>query len=178
MIPSKRLYSYCHARERSAALLTLLLSITACHRLSVTQYTSGKGSFDIFNGRTPVALGNVAQAENGVVVTIIATDLTPGAHAVHIHQSCHGADNPIPGGRLPNIEADAARIGKMETIIPGAKLRDVIGKYLVIHKGKDYPSTDPEMNAQGSVGCGRIEDGTSSQQIARKNDQRKTSAAK
>jgi Cu/Zn superoxide dismutase len=149
-----------------AFILVGILDLTSCQKVSVTPYSSAKGSFNIYNGRNAVALAHVSQSEAGVAVVIFATRLAAGTHGVHIHETCRASGHPIRGGRLPNIDADAVGIGKMETIIPDATLADVDGKYIVIHKGKDYGSVDPEMNAQGSVGCGRIRPEMPTRQIA------------
>jgi Cu/Zn superoxide dismutase len=143
-----------------------ILNLTSCQKLGVTPYSSATGSFNIYHGRNAVALAHVSQSETGVAVVVFATRLAAGTHGVHIHETCRAGGHPIRGGRLPNIDADGLGIGKMETIIPGATLADVDSKYIVIHKGKDYGSVDPEMNAQGSVGCGRIRTEIPTRQIA------------
>ena len=142
-------------RNHAIVVVMLTFAMTACHNLHVTGYTSGmEGSINIMFNHHPVALANFSQRDDGVAVIVFATDMHPGTHAVHLHTSCYSRETPIPGGRLGNIEVDANRIGKLETIIKGALVDDLIGQTVVVHESKDYHYTHSEMSVGGVVGCG------------------------
>jgi superoxide dismutase, Cu-Zn family len=133
-------------------------------------------------------IGNVAlsQLERGVRLFAQATDLPPGQHAFHIHETgeCgapdfesagghfnptdeqHGWDNPqgYHAGDFPNIHVqDDGRLA-VEYFTDAVTLRegeetslfDDDGSAIVIHAGADDYRTDPAGAAGERIACGVI----------------------
>jgi Cu-Zn family superoxide dismutase len=125
----------------------------------------------------------IAQGTDGLLVTVRATGLTPGVHAVHIHTTgaCtapdfasagghwnptgrhHGSENPegMHMGDMPNMTVDASGAGTLSYTIAGGTLTDGAtplldgdGAAAVIHAGPDDLKSDPAGNAGGRVACG------------------------
>ncbi len=124
--------------------------------------------------------------ENGVVTMEAKfKGLKPGMHAIHIHEKadCSAADGTSTGGHwnpthqkhgkwgdaegyhkgdIGNFEADADGNGKisMQTdewcIGCGDENKDILGKGLIVHEGKDDFTTQPTGDAGGRVSCGGI----------------------
>ncbi len=125
----------------------------------------------------------VTESSDGLHVTVRASGLTPGQHAVHVHTtgSCtppdfasagghwnptgrhHGKDNPagMHMGDMPNMLVGADGKGEMDYVIAGGMLRggatpllDADGAAIVIHAQADDNMSDPAGNAGGRVACG------------------------
>ena len=116
-----------------------------------------------------------------VTMEINAYKLTPGEHAVHIHEKgdCSSADGSSAGGHwnptshnhgkwgegefhmgdIGNVKADAKGVGqlifKTDKWCIGCKdeTKNIIGKSIIIHAAKDDFKTQPTGNAGGRVGC-------------------------
>ncbi len=111
--------------------------------------------------------------------------LTPGIHAMHLHEKsdCSAADGTSTGGHwnptfekhgswgdpkgyhrgdIGNLMAKADGTAKLmfETdqwcIGCGDETRDILGKAVIIHDGRDDLTTQPTGNAGGRVSCGGI----------------------
>ena len=111
--------------------------------------------------------------------------LTPGIHAMHLHEKsdCSAADGTSTGGHwnptfekhgswgdpkgyhrgdIGNLTAKADGTAKLmfETdqwcIGCGDETRDILGKAVIIHDGRDDLTTQPTGNAGGRVSCGGI----------------------
>ena len=111
--------------------------------------------------------------------------LTPGIHAMHLHEKsdCSAADGTSTGGHwnptfekhgswgdpkgyhrgdIGNLTAKADGTAKLmfETdqwcIGCGDEIRDILGKAVIIHDGRDDLTTQPTGNAGGRVSCGGI----------------------
>ena len=121
-------------------------------------------------------------APKGVLLKIDAKGLTPGWHAVHLHEkgdcsdaafkmagghthgmapSVHGLLNPAATdtGDLTNIYAAADGTAKAElftTMVTMAGLQDADGSAVVIHAKPDDYSTQPIGGAGDRVGCAVI----------------------
>ena len=119
-------------------------------------------------------------APKGVLLKVDARGLTPGWHAIHIHEkgdcgdaafknagghvhagaaSVHGLLNPAANdqGDLPNIWADAGGAAKAElftTFVTATALRDADGSAIVIHANADDYQTQPIGGAGDRVVCG------------------------
>ncbi|WP_210148477.1 superoxide dismutase family protein [Chryseobacterium scophthalmum] len=135
-------------------------------------------------GKSGTETGGTAkftQNGNEVVMDLEVTNLTPGIHAVHIHEKgdCSAPDATSAGGHWnPGKNAHGkwgsehfhmGDIGNLEAGTDGkAKLtfktdkwcldcvdesKNIIGKGIIIHADKDDFMTQPTGNAGGRVGC-------------------------
>ncbi len=130
--------------------------------------------------------GTATFTEKNGVVTFTANiqGLTPGEHAIHIHEKadCSAADASSAGGHwnptfkkhgkwgtaeyhkgdIGNFTADANGNGKITfstnewCIGCSDETKDITGKGLIIHKGSDDFTTQPTGNAGGRVACAGI----------------------
>ncbi len=111
--------------------------------------------------------------------------LTPGSHAIHLHESadCSSADGMSTGGHwnptlerhgkwgdaegyhkgdIGNFDADSAGNGSItfETdewcIGCGDKNKDILGKAVIVHDGTDDFTSQPTGDAGGRVSCGGV----------------------
>ncbi len=132
-----------------------------------------------------VGVAALSEDPDGVKISLKLFGLTPGTHALHIHQvgTCnppdfksagghfnpegkkHGMKNPqgAHAGDLPNIVvgldgmASVEVVARQVTLKPGTKsLFQPGGTALVIHAKEDDDMTDPSGNAGDRVACGPI----------------------
>lgn len=133
-----------------------------------------------------VGTAELEQVDEGVKVTLDATHLPPGTHAIHFHEtgSCEAPDfksagdhfNPTEAehglenskgphaGDLPNIEVDEDGsvkdeiIADMVTLERGEdnSLLDEDGTALVIHADEDDNKSQPAGDAGDRIVCGEI----------------------
>ncbi len=124
------------------------------------------------------------QKGNEVIMKLDVTHLTPGIHAVHIHEKgdCSAADGTSTGGHWNPAKddhgkwgADHFHMGDIGNLTAGqdgnAMLtfttdkwclgctdpsKNIIGKGLIIHAAADDFHTQPTGNAGGRVGCVEI----------------------
>ena len=111
--------------------------------------------------------------------------LTPGVHAMHLHEKadCSAADGTSTGGHwnptfekhgswgdpkgyhrgdIGNLTASADGKAKLMfqtdqwCIGCGDETKDILGKAVIIHDGRDDLTTQPTGNAGGRVSCGGI----------------------
>lgn len=123
------------------------------------------------------------QDKDGLHISVHASGLTPGVHAVHVHAigTCtapdfksagghwnptmkqHGRDNPagMHMGDMPNMTVGADGTGSLETVIAGGMLTggdmpllDADGAAIVIHETADDYKTDPAGAAGARIACG------------------------
>lgn len=118
-------------------------------------------------------------------VTVHVSGISTGLHGIHLHAvgSCtptfaaagghhnplgrqHGLENPngAHAGDLPNLEVNAAGVGRLvgttdrATLSDGpTTLFDADGSAIIIHAGPDDQITDPTGNSGGRIACGVIE---------------------
>ncbi|WP_130733951.1 superoxide dismutase family protein [Flavobacterium sp. J27] len=130
--------------------------------------------------------GTVTFTENEGVVSMEAklTGLTPGKHAIHIHETgdCSAPDGSSAGGHwnptqaahgewghdgfhlgdIGNLEADENGIATITKdtdlwcIDCGDTNKDILGKAIVVHKEADDLKSQPSGAAGDRVGCGEI----------------------
>lgn len=124
--------------------------------------------------------------ENGVVVmTANLINLTPGEHAIHLHEKadCTAADGTSAGGHwnptaqphgkwddakgfhlgdIGNFTVDENGNGKVNfstdkwCIDCGDDKKDILGKSVIVHQGVDDYVSQPTGDAGGRVSCGGI----------------------
>ena len=133
-----------------------------------------------------VGTAELEQVDDGVKITLDATHLPPGTHAIHIHEtgSCEAPDFKSTGdhynpgdnehgfdsekgphaGDLPNIEVSEDGTVKDEFIAEMVTLEkeqehsllDGDGTALVIHEDEDDNKSQPAGNAGDRIVCGEI----------------------
>lgn len=139
------------------------------------------------NAKSGTQTGGTAkftQKGDEVVMKLDATNLTPGIHAVHIHEKgdCSAADGTSAGGHWNPAKDDHGKwgaehfhmgdIGNLVANQNGTatlifktnkwcldcadESKNIIGKGLIIHEDKDDFHTQPTGNAGGRVGCVEI----------------------
>jgi len=153
---------------------------------SVSCSSTKEISYDI-TGRsgTPTA-GTVTflQKDGEVTMTVKASGLTPGLHAIHLHEKadCSAPDFTSTGGHWNPAGSDHGRwgeehfhmgdIGNMNADADGNatlifitdkwcvgckdESKNIIGKGVIIHDTLDDFHTQPTGNAGGRVGCVEI----------------------
>ena len=133
----------------------------------------------------PVGTATFVQTRTSVRVVVMARQLPPGKHGLHIHTagSCQGPDfasagghfnptgkkhgllNPegIHAGDLPNLLVGPTGEGRLEytsgmfTLWPGAwSLLRAGGTSIVIHADPDDETTDPAGGSGARIACGVI----------------------
>lgn len=152
------------------------------------QHHAGHARAELLDSSGPIkGKAMIMQGDNGLRVTLQASGLTPGEHAVHLHMigSCtapdfmsagghwnpmqrqHGKDNPAGAhfGDLPNMLVAADGTGSLDAVVAQAKLSgddaallDTDGAAVVIHAGPDDYKTDPTGAAGGRIACGIVQD--------------------
>lgn len=144
----------------------------------------GHAMADIIDGQGQTkGQAMLMQEKGGIQVTVEASGLPAGVHAVHIHTTgtCtgpdftsagghwnpetkqHGKDNPagMHKGDMPNMTVGADGKGSLHYLIPHAMMKggkaplfDADGAAVVIHATADDYKTDPTGNAGGRLACG------------------------
>lgn len=133
------------------------------------------------SGTNTQGTANFVQNGKNVKMELNVYKLTPGIHAVHIHEKgdCSATDGSSAGGHwnpskndhgkwgsehfhmgdIGNLVADkdgtAQLIFNTDKWCLGCKdeSKNIIGKSMIIHAGKDDFMTQPTGNAGGRVGC-------------------------
>jgi superoxide dismutase, Cu-Zn family len=132
-----------------------------------------------------VGTATLSSAGKGVSIALDLHGLTPGQHAIHIHETAtctapdfksagghfnpdkkeHGMKNPkgSHAGDMPNVTVDAKGNAKTTVSDPNVTLSDGPhsvftggGTALVIHAKADDMKSDPAGNAGDRIACGEI----------------------
>lgn len=184
-------------RKINILLLILAIALTGCkkkkedvkveEKVVETEVVKTKKIKTALNSKSNTNVtGNVVFKEEGGVVsmTAIISGLTPGQHAIHIHESsdCSSADGKSAGGHwnptaephgkwgaetgyhkgdIGNFTADDNGNGTISfttdewCIGCGDDTKDVLGKGVIVHAGADDYG-QPTGNAGGRVSCAGI----------------------
>jgi Cu-Zn family superoxide dismutase len=171
---------------KMAVGLALLAALTAALAKDTKQAKPKSVTVNLQDGQGKgVGTATLSQAANGVSIKLNVHDLTPGDHAIHVHQTakCEGPDFKSAGGHfnpdskhhglqnpegphagdIPNFTVDAKGKSKAAVVAPNVTLTDGPhsvftggGTALVIHAKPDDGKTDPAGNAGDRVACGVI----------------------
>jgi Cu-Zn family superoxide dismutase len=126
-----------------------------------------------------------AEEDGKVSMTAVMSGLTPGSHAIHLHEKadCSLEDGTSTGGHwnptsephgkwgasegyhkgdIGNFEADEKGNGTITfttdqwCIGCGDPNKDIVGKAVIVHEGTDDFTTQPTGAAGGRVSCGAL----------------------
>lgn len=161
-------------------LMTMLFAailLTSCGTTKIYQISSKSSTNTV---------GKVTFTENGgsVKMQISAENLTPGIHAIHIHEkgdcsandasSAGGHWNPMKdmhgkwganhhhNGDIGNLVADENGKAKLSfktdkwCLACKDETKNIVGKSIIIHIKEDDYTTQPTGNAGGRIGCVEI----------------------
>ena len=158
------------------------LSLLACSAILAVSCTTTKNyTINSKSGTQTQGTAKFVQTGKNVEMDLNVYKLTPGIHAVHIHEKgdCSSTDGSSAGGHwnptnhdhgkfgsetfhmgdIGNLNADkdgtARMVFKTDKWCIGCKdeTKNIVGKSLIIHTGRDDFKTQPTGNAGGRVGC-------------------------
>ena len=158
------------------------LSLLACSAVLAVSCTTTKNyTINSKSGTETQGTAKFVQTGKNVEMDLNVYKLTPGIHAVHIHEKgdCSSTDGSSAGGHwnptnhdhgkfgsetfhmgdIGNLNADkdgtARMVFKTDKWCIGCKdeTKNIVGKSLIIHAGRDDFKTQPTGNAGGRVGC-------------------------
>lgn len=158
------------------------LSLLACSAVLAVSCTTTKNyTINSKSGTQTQGTAKFVQTGKNVEMDLNVYKLTPGIHAVHIHEKgdCSSTDGSSAGGHwnptnhdhgkfgsetfhmgdIGNLNADkdgtARMVFKTDKWCIGCKdeTKNIVGKSLIIHAGRDDFKTQPTGNAGGRVGC-------------------------
>ena len=158
------------------------LFLLACSAILAVSCTTTKNyTINSKSGTETQGTAKFVQTGKNVEMDLNVYKLTPGIHAVHIHEKgdCSSTDGSSAGGHwnptnhdhgkfgsetfhmgdIGNLNADkdgtARMVFKTDKWCIGCKdeTKNIVGKSLIIHAGRDDFKTQPTGNAGGRVGC-------------------------
>lgn len=160
-------------------------SILACTTvLAVSCSTTKNYVINSKSGTETQGTAKFTQTGKNVALDLNVYKLTPGIHAVHLHEKgdCSAADASSAGGHwnptteshgkwghdeyhkgdIGNLNADKEGTARLQfstdkwCIGCTDETKNILGKTLIIHAGPDDFKTQPTGNAGGRVGCVEI----------------------
>lgn len=173
--------------KTSLAVATLLVAVNVAAAAKDIKSAKPKPVIvKLQNGQgKSVGTATLSQVANGVSIKLNVHDLTPGDHAIHVHQTakCEGPDFKSAGGHfnpdnkhhglqnpegphagdIPNFVVDAKGKSSATVLAPNVTLTEGPhsvytggGTSLVIHAKPDDGKTDPSGNSGDRIACGVI----------------------
>ena len=171
-----------------AATLVALTTLPACTTMGESAAAPAASATLLGADGASHGTARIEQTTAGLTVSVSATGLTPGVHAVHVHTTgtCtapdftsagghwnpmgkqHGMDNPNGHhmGDMPNMTVGADGTGTLTYSIAGgmiadgaSPLFDADGAAVVVHAKADDNVSDPAGNAGGRIACGVLAKG-------------------
>jgi Cu-Zn family superoxide dismutase len=166
-----------------AAVLT---AVAAYAQTATGAKKSATATIEARSGSKVAGLAHFAASGDKVTMTVKVSGLTPGTHAIHLHEkgdcsdpeakSAGGHWNPTSAahgkwgegsfhhgdiGNLVANESGAATLTFTTDLwtIGGDPGTDVVGRSVVVHDKADDFQTQPTGNAGGRVGCGVVQEG-------------------
>ena len=171
-------------------LIGISLTLLSCDRIrqhagvmSIPSMKQATAMIGPTNDSGVTGMAIFVQSGNQITLTIEIQNATPGAHAVHIHESgdCSSPDGTSAGGHwnptgvahgkwgegefhlgdLGNFTVDADGIGSIELttdlweIGTGSDI-DIVGRGIIVHAEADDFTSQPSGNAGARIGCGAI----------------------
>ena len=165
-------------------LVCATLASVGCARVqkSVTKTPGASATLLPTRGHETRGTLRFTQGAEMVVITGTISGLSPGLHALHIHEkgNCtapdassagghfnpHGAPHGGPydaghhAGDLGNITAGDDGVAEIsieaDRLSLGTEKHSIIGRSVIVHAGPDDYKTQPSGNAGGRVACGLI----------------------
>lgn len=167
-------------------IITLLCLISLLFLVPSGAGAQNQARADLKNGEgKSIGTANLRETKDGLAITVRVKGLTPGLHAVHVHEvgkceapkftTAGGHFNPLKrkhglknqegphAGDLPNMYVTKNGVGQFEAVTDGLALKagetsvlDQDGSAVVIHASADDYTTDPTGNAGDRIACGII----------------------
>ncbi|WP_054957252.1 superoxide dismutase family protein [Paenibacillus dakarensis] len=150
---------------------------------STRSVSIGIPSVKLFNAKGKASgIATFKQVDDGVLVKISASGLTPGKHGFHVHENAiqsmdfksagghfnpthkhHGLEHPEGShvGDMPNLMAgqDGTAEGEFKiqhATLEKGKATSILGRSLIIHAGEDDNMSDPAGNSGDRILGGNI----------------------
>ncbi|WKS95169.1 superoxide dismutase family protein [Riemerella columbina] len=158
--------------------VVIALSVASCSTVKKTYTIAPK------SGTPTEGTATLSQRGNQVTLDVKVANLTPGEHAIHIHEKgdCSSADGKSAGGHWNPTGHDhgkwdtqqfhkgdignlvAGEDGKAHLVFSTDQwclgcddaTKNLFGKAIIIHAGVDDFTSQPTGNAGGRVGCVEI----------------------
>jgi Cu-Zn family superoxide dismutase len=183
-----------------ALFITILLFFSGCNtgnkqeadsddtaqenQQATEQQTTAKASMEAASGSNVTGEANFTQENGSVRFVLSVENLTPGEHAVHLHEKgdCSAEDASSAGGHwnptmkphgkrdgggsyhkgdIGNMNVGADGKGSMDMAVEGwtiggADSTNIVGKSVIIHEKADDFTSQPAGNAGARLSCGVI----------------------
>jgi Cu-Zn family superoxide dismutase len=171
-------------KKITIAIVVLIAVIIGCKTATSNDSKQLLLNFEPKSSSTVSGTASFVQKNGIVTFKAKLRGLTPGVHAIHIHEKsdCSAADGSSAGGHwnptfkkhgkwgveeyhkgdIGNFTADENGNGTITLstdewcIDCGDQTKDVLGKGLIVHEGSDDFVTQPTGNSGGRVACSAI----------------------